>query len=74
MILLRVCYSVLVMWIVNVGIILFFVDIFDGKVYFMVVNLNNKFYCLLELVIIMVLLKVMFNDECYFSYYIYLLD
>lgn len=64
---------VLLMWVVNVVMIVLFVDMLDGKVYFIVVNLNNKFYCLLEVFVIELLLKVIFNDEEKFSVYLVLL-
>lgn len=33
------------------------------------VNLNNKFYCVIEVDIILVILKSIFNNYCYFVYY-----
>lgn len=65
---------VLLMWVVNAVMIVLFVDMLDGKVYFIVVNLNNKFYCLLEAFVIELLLKVIFNDEEKFSVYLVLLQ
>lgn len=62
------------MWVVNVVMIVLFVDMLDGKVYFIVVNLNNKFYCLLEVFVIESLLKAIFNDEEKFSVYLVLLQ
>lgn len=57
------------MWVVNAVTIALFVDTLDGKVYFIVVNLNNKFYRSLEAFVIESLLKAIFNDEEKFSVY-----
>lgn len=60
--LLLVVSLVLVMWVVNVVMVCFFVDLLDGLVYLMVVNLQDKFYCVSEVLIIEVLLQVIFFD------------
>lgn len=60
---------VLVMWIVNVVIVSLLVDISDGCVYFMLVNLCSKLYCVIEYEVMCCMLLMLFVDFVYFVVY-----